>query len=215
MRRVRVLLADDHTLLHDAIRLLLEQNPEFEFLGAVTDGHQLLETAERLRPDLVLLDISMPLLNGIDAARELRGRYPGLKLVMLTMHCDVEYVSASFRVGASGYVVKTAPASELLTAMRTVVRGGRYVSSQITPHVLELIVRSTKSVGPTAQAALTPRRRQVLQLVAEGRSRKQIADLLKVSVKTVEFHKAGITRDLNLRTHADYTRYAIKHGIIS
>ena len=215
MKRYSVLSVDDHALLHEGIRLMLDSSPDFEFVGAVTDGRQALEAAERLKPDIVLMDISMPVLNGIDAARELCRLQPALKIVMVTMHCEVEYVSASFRAGASGYILKTATASELLDAMRAVMNGRRYVSAHITPQVLELVVRTTRAPGQAADFSLTPRRRQVLQLVAEGRSRKQIASLLNVSVKTVEFHKAGISRDLNLRTHADYTRYAIKHGLIS
>lgn len=213
MKRYRVLLADDHTLLLDGIRLMIE--PEFELVASVEDGHALLEAATRLKPDLILLDIAMPVLNGIDAAYELRKLLPSSKLIMVTMHADADYVTEAFRAGVSGYVLKRSAGSELLNAMREVLRGNQYVSPLVTRDALDLLIRSSKRVGRFRGSSLTPRRRQILQLVAEGRNRKEIAAILGLSVKTVEFHKSVIARELNLRTHSDYTRYAIEHGIIA
>ena len=210
--RPRLLLADDHALLLEGIRLLLE--PEFELAGSVEDGQALLAAAEKLKPDVILIDISMPVLNGIDAARQLRKIVPSAKLVFLTMHGDADYVTEAFRAGASGYLLKRSAASELITAIREVLKGHHYVSPLVTRNALELLIGGSKAESKFADG-LTPRQRQVLQLVAEGRTRKEIADTLNISVKTVEFHKATLSRELNLRTSADFTLYAIEHGIIA
>ena len=210
--RPRLLLADDHTLLLEGIRLMLE--PEFELVGSVEDGQALVAAAKTLKPDIILLDISMPALNGIDVAHRLRQFLPSAKLIFLTMHADSDYVSEAFRAGAMGYLLKRAAASELKTAIREVLKGNHYVSPLVTRNALELLISSTKPGGRLSDR-LTPRQREVLQLVAEGRSRKEIASVLNISVKTVEFHKATLARELNLRTVADFTRYAIEHGIIA
>jgi DNA-binding NarL/FixJ family response regulator len=211
MRR-RLLLADDHTLLLEGIRLLLE--PEYELVGSVEDGLALLAAAKTLKPDVILLDISMPLLNGIDAARRLRKIVPSARLIFVTMHADADFVLEAFRVGAMGYVLKRAAASELLTAIREVLKGNHYVSPLVTRNTLDLLISTPKPQGKFSDR-LTPRQREVLQLVAEGRTRKEIAAVLNISVKTVEFHKAALMRKLNLGTAADFTRYAIEHGIIT
>jgi len=208
----RLLLADDHTLLLEGIRLLLE--PEFDLVGSVEDGQALLAAAKTLKPDVILLDISMPLLNGIDAARQLRKLLPSARLIFVTMHAGADYVAEAFRAGAMGYLLKRAAASELLTAIRTVLKGNYYMSPLITHNTLELLISSSKPEGKFPER-VTPRQREVLQLVAEGRSRKEIAGILNISVKTVEFHKAKLMRELNLQTVADFTRYAIEHGIIT
>ena len=210
--RPRLLLADDHTLLLEGIRLMLA--PEFELVGSVEDGQALLAAAKTLKPDVILLDISMPVLNGIDAARRLRKLLPSAKLIFLTMHADPDYVAEAFRAGAMGYLLKRAAASELLTAIREVLKGNHYVSPLVTRNALELLISSQKPRGKVSDR-LTPRQREVLQLVAEGRSRKEIASILNISVKTVEFHKATLMRELKLGTTADFTRYAIEHGIIT
>jgi DNA-binding NarL/FixJ family response regulator len=208
----RLLLADDHTLLLEGIRLMLE--PEFDLVGSVEDGQALLAAAKALKPDIILLDISMPRLNGIDAAHRLRKILPSAKLIFLTMHAGADYVAEAFRAGARGYLLKRSAASELLTAIRAVLKGDHYVSPLVTRDALELLISSSKPGGKFSDR-LTPRLREVLQLVAEGRSRKEIADILHISVKTVEFHKAKLMRELNLHTVADFTRYAIEHGIIT
>ena len=211
--RPRLLLADDHTLLLDGIRMLLE--PEFELVGCVEDGQALLAAAMDSKPDVILLDISMPVLNGIDAAHQLRKILPAAKLIFVTMHADADFVTEAFRAGAAGYLLKRSAASELLTAIREVLKGNHYVSPLVTRNALDLFIASSKTGGGKLADRLTPRQREVLQLVAEGRSRKEIAGALSISVKTVEFHKATLMRELNLRTVADFTLYAIEHGMIA
>ncbi len=209
--RPRLLLADDHKLLWDGFRLLLE--PEFELVGCVEDGQTLLTAAKELKPDVVLLDISMPILNGIDAAHQLKKTLPGTKVIFVTMHGDAGFVTEALRAGAAGYVLKRSAASELLTALREVLNGNHYVSPLVTRNTIELLISSSDTESKLWNR-LTARQREVLQLVAEGRSRKEIASALKISVKTVEFHKAALMRELNLRTASDFTLYAIEHGMI-
>jgi DNA-binding NarL/FixJ family response regulator len=209
--RPRLLIADDHTLLLDGLRVMLE--PEFELAGVVGDGHALLSAAAKLKPDLILLDIAMPALNGIDAARQLRKIVPLSKLIFLTMHGDPDYVTEAFRIGASGYLLKRAAASELITAIHEVLKGHRYVSPLVGADRQELMMAASQP-GSSFSDRLTTRQREVLQLVAEGRTRKEIAAILKISVKTVEFHKARLSRGFHLRTTADFTKYAIEHGLI-
>ena len=211
MGRPRLLLADDHTLLLAGIRRLLE--PEFDLVGSVEDGQALLAAAKTLKPDIILLDISMPVLNGIDAAHRLRKLLPSAKVIFVTMHSNLDYVTEAFRAGARGYILKRAAASELITAIREVMKGNHYISPLVTRVALDSLIASSKPGGRSSDR-LTPRQREVLQLVAEGRSRKEIAAILNISVKTVEFHKAALMRLLQLRTVADFTRYAIEHGII-
>ena len=208
----RLLLADDHTLLLEGIRLLLA--PEFDLVGSVEDGQALLAAAKTLKPDVILLDISMPRLNGIDAARRLRKLLPSARLIFVTMHAGADYVAEAFRAGAMGYLLKRAAASELIIAIRAVLKGNHYVSPLVTRNAMEVLISSSKPGGRFSDR-LTPRQREVLQLVAEGRSRKEISAILNISVKTVEFHKGKIMRELNLQTVADFTRYAIEHGIIT
>ena len=210
--RPRLLIADDHTLLLEGIRLMLE--PEFELVGSVEDGQSLLVAAKTLKPDIILLDISMPALNGLDAARRIRQFLPSAKLIFLTMHADSDYVTAAFQAGAMGYLLKRAAATELKTAIREVLKGHHYISPLVTRNAIELLISSAKP-GRKPSDRLTPRQREVLQLVAEGRSRKEIASILNITVKTVEFHKARLARELNLHTVADFTRYAIEHHIIA
>jgi DNA-binding NarL/FixJ family response regulator len=212
MNRPRLLLADDHTLMLDGIRMLLE--PEFELVGCAEDGQMLLTMAIDSKPDVILLDISMPVLNGIDAAHQLRKSLPAVKVIFVTMHADAEFVTEAFRAGAAGYLLKRSAASELLTAIREVLKGNHYVSPLVTRNALDLFIASSKA-GVKPGDRLTPRQREVLQLVAEGRSRKEIGAALCISVKTVEFHKAALMRELNLRTAADFTLYAIEHGMIA
>ena len=211
MTRPRILIADDHNLLLEGYRLMLE--PEFELVGSVEDGQALLAAAQRLKPDVILMDISMPLLNGIDAARQLSKLLPSTKLIFVTMHADADYVREAFQAGAAGYLLKRAAASELLTAIRETRKGNQYVSPLVTRDALSAWISATPSKKRSDE--LTDRQREVLQLVAEGRSRKEIASILNISVKTVEFHKATLMRELAFETTADFTRYAIEHGMIS
>lgn len=211
MFRPRLLLADDHNLMVEGLRKLLE--PEFEVVGTVDNGHDLLTAAESLQPDIILIDISMPLCNGLDAARRLRQAGIGARLVFVTMHTDPEYVREAFRAGASGYLIKRAAGSELLVALREVFRGRPYLTPLINNGISTSFVSESSPVLETPE--LTERHRQVLQLLAEGHTAKSIAELLEISPKTVEYHKACIMKRLGLRTTAELTRYAIKHGLVS
>ena len=205
----RLLLADDHRLVLDGICKLLENEPFT--LHTVEDGRAVLAAAEQLRPDIILLDISMPHLNGIDAARRLKKIVPGAKIIFLTMHADQEYVREAIRAGASGYLLKRSAASELLTALREVSQGKSFISPQVTGALLDALERPQPK---KRKHTLTQRQREVLQLVAEGHSNKEIADILDLSVKTVEYHKASLMKGLSLRSTAELTLYAIRHGLI-
>lgn len=216
MKRHRVLLADDHTLVIEGIKKLLE--PHFDLVGAVEDGRALLVAAAELRPDVILADISMPLLNGLDAVRQLKKSLPTAKVVFLSMHADPAYVSEAFAVGGSGYLLKSSVASELVFAIDEVLKGRYYVTPSVTKDLVGSLVglqSETRRQRPEAFGQLTARQREVLQLVAEGKANKEIASVLKISPKTVEFHKSRIMRELGLHTTAELTRYAISHGIVS
>lgn len=216
MNRPRVLLADDHTLVAQGIQKLLE--PRFELVGTSADGRSLLEDAARLKPDVILLDISMPLLNGIDAARKLRKVAPDAKLLFLTMHADPTYVTEAFRAGGLGYLLKRSAASELVFAIEEVLKGRYYVTPAVAKDVMRPVFDEdapSRREPPESAPRLTTRQREVLQLVAEGKSIKEIASILDISVKTVEFHKSRIMEELDLHTTADLTKYAVSHGIAS
>jgi len=206
-KRPRVLLADDHALVAAGLSKLLET--EFDLLGAVPDGRTLVAAAQETQPDVVLLDISMPNLNGLEAARQLRTTAPRSKLIFVTVHSDVAYVSEAFRAGASGYVLKRSAASELATAIHEVLSQRMYLTPLIAQTALESLV-NTPDGEP---AVLSARQREVLQLVAEGYSAKEIATILRISSKTVEFHKGLVMKRLNLHSTAELTRYALEHGI--
>jgi DNA-binding NarL/FixJ family response regulator len=212
MSRPRVLLADDHTLVLDGFRKLLEDR--CEIVGVAEDGRTLLRKAQELQPDIVTLDISMPQLNGIDAARKLKKILPRTKLIFVTMHADPAYVNEAFKAGASGYLLKRSAGSELLQAIQSALDGQCYV----TPLVAKGLVKSVITGGRTAvfkDEPLTARQREVLQLVAEGMTVKEIASTLNISPKTVEFHKSQIMTQLDLHTTAELTKYALVHGLIA
>jgi len=210
MRRVRIMIADDHTMIAAGFQKLLE--PHYEVVGCVADGHALLKAAPELRPDIVLLDVAMPLLNGLDAARELRSKMPQVKLVFLTMNPAVDIAAEAFRIGASAYLLKTSKASELLQAIHAVVKGGSYVTPQIKRAMDERFIRDPER---PRQKQLTARQREVLQMVAEGRSMMEIAAVLQITHRTVRFHKARIMEELEITTNSDLVKYAIHHGVIS
>ena len=212
MKKPRILMADDHSLILAALRKLVEV--ECDVVGTVEDGRALVGAAQKLRPDLILLDISMPLLNGLDAARQLTKLVPESKVIILTMHASPTYATEAFQAGASGYLLKRSAASELSQAIQSVLQGQKYLTPLITKDVLDSVFKpSTGKRGTPASTALTPRQREVLQLVAEGRGTKEIATILNVSVKTVEFHRFRIMQQLDIHTTADLTKYAITHGI--
>lgn len=211
MSRPRILLVDDHRLFIDGLRRLLE--PELEIVGTLDSGEALQEAVITLRPDVVLLDISMPLRNGFDAARQLRQLGERCKLIFVTMHEDPDYVREAFRVGASGYVLKRGAGDELLHAIRQVLQGDVYVTPLVPQGMLTARALADCSGLETPQ--LTARQRQVLQLIAEGHAGKSMASHLGVSLKTIEYHKACIMKQLGLHTTAELTRYAINHGLVS
>jgi DNA-binding NarL/FixJ family response regulator len=204
--RPRLLMADDHTLVLEGIRKLLET--EFDLVGVADNGYTLLREAERLKPDVILMDISMPLLNGIEACRQLVKSMPNAKVIFLTMHADVVYVEEALRAGGAGYMLKSSAAAELSLAIHSVLRGQRYVTPLIDYKETRHRADQTPSEG------LTQRQREVLQLVAEGCANKQIATRLHVSEKTVDYHKSCIKRALKLNSTAELTQFAIKHRII-
>ncbi|HLK68230.1 MAG TPA: response regulator transcription factor [Bryobacteraceae bacterium] len=211
MNKPRLLLADDHTILLEGLKALL--GAEFDVVATASDGRAVLEAAEKHRPNLIVLDISMPGLNGIEAARRLMESDPDAKVIILTMHADLSFVTAAFEAGVSGYVLKQSAATELITALHEVDSGRRYLSSMIQAHLGSQVPAFLQRTALSAD--LTARQREVLQLLAEGRVRKEIAQILGVSVKTVEFHKQKITEKLGIHTDAALTAYAIRHGITS
>jgi DNA-binding NarL/FixJ family response regulator len=210
MKRPRVLLADDHSLVLEGFRRILED--ECDIVGTAEDGRALLEAAARLRPHVVLLDISMPLLNGIDATRQLKKASPEIKVIFVTMHADPAYLNEAFKAGASGYLLKRSAGSELIQAIHSVVGGNYFVTPLLTKGLVNSAIGDT-AMPATRQNVLTPRQREVLQLVAEGKAVKEIAQLLNISPNTVEFHKAQIMEQLDLRTTAELTKYAMVHGL--
>jgi DNA-binding NarL/FixJ family response regulator len=209
MRRTRVLLADDHKIVLDGLRSLLE--PTFDLVGMVEDGRALVSTAQQLRPDVIVVDISMPLLNGIEAVRQIKKLDSQVKVVFLTMHPDVTYAIRAFEAGASGFVLKHSASSELLTAIQEVIKGRTYVTPMIAGELMLAYQEGAYRQVEEAQQ-LTPRQREILQLLVEGRSAKEIANLLNISPRTVEFHKYNLMAKLNLKSVSALIQYAIKHG---
>jgi DNA-binding NarL/FixJ family response regulator len=209
MKRARILLADDHTLTLEGIRAILE--PHHEIVGMVMDGRALLDAALRLKPDLIVLDITMPLLNGIDAAVQIKKSLPGVKLLFVTMHVNPAYLEAALNAGGTGYVLKSAAREELLEAINSVLNGRIYVTPSLSSEHLE---RFTDPSRAAATLRLTTREREILQLIAEGRAGKEIAFLLSISIKTVAFHRENIKRKLGLGTTAELTKHAIEQGLV-
>jgi DNA-binding NarL/FixJ family response regulator len=203
-----VLLADDHAIIIEGLTKVLE--PEFEVVAAVSDGRRLVEAARTVQADAIVADISMPGLTGIEAAREIRKTNPDAKIIVLTMHPEASYARAAFEAGCSGFVLKQASASELRLALREALAGRRY----LTPALAEEMAEAVSGRRPESAAQpLTPRQMEVLRLIAEGRSSREIAAALGVSVKAVQFHKAEVKRRLGVHSTAELTRYAIQHGL--
>jgi DNA-binding NarL/FixJ family response regulator len=211
MGRTKILLADDHSLFCNLLRDLLE--PEYEVVGSVADGHQLLEAAKILRPDVVLADIGMPSLNGLDAGRRLKQANPKLILIYLTMSNNLEYAKEALQAGASGFVLKNAQSSEVLKAIKNALRGLSYLAPEIRQAMDDTFVRDPKAVSRPQH--LTDRQREVLQMLAEGRSLSEIATALRISYRTVRFHKVRIMEELGISKNAELVQHAMKHGMIS
>jgi DNA-binding NarL/FixJ family response regulator len=212
MKKPRVLLADDHRVVAEGLRRLLEL--DFDVVGIVSDGRELVAAAKALDPDAVVLDISMPSLNGIEAARQMKAANSRAKVVFLTMHREVAYAERALEAGASGFVLKHSATSELVTAIHEALKGGTYITPQIAGDLLDSFRRGP-AAGAETPGGLTPRQREVLQLVAEGRSAKEIAALLRISRRTAEFHKARLMETLGVQTTAELIQYAIRTGVSS
>ena len=209
-RRPRILLADDHTMLLDAFQRLLE--PRCEIVGTAGDGRALIDLAASTRPDVIVLDIAMPGLNGIDACAQLSRKMPGIRLVFLTVNEDPDIAAEAIRLGASGYLLKSSASAELFTAIEQALAGKTYITPLVTKG-LPLGVFLGQAVKPGVEK-LTERQREVLQLLAEGRAMKEVADLLHVSTRTVAFHKYTIMEHLSLKTSAELVQYALERGML-
>src|SRR5437773_200043 len=210
MRLPRAILADDHTLVAEALHGLIAA--QFDVVATVADGHALLASALALKPDVIVVDVAMPLLNGLEAGRRLKQKMPGVKLIFLTMNEDPELAVEAMKSGASGYVLKKSAASELLQAIQSALRGKPYVTQQIARGMQEAFIRHPQ--GRSHQESLTPRQKEIVQLLAEGRTMKEAADILRVAPRTVAFHKYRIMQDLGLRTNADLIHFAIRSRIV-
>jgi len=206
--RARILLADDHLMLLEAFKALLE--PDFEVVGMVSDGRTLLDEFQRLRPDVVLLDVAMPLLNGLDAGRRLQAQSRAVKLIYLTMNPDPQLASEALRLGASGYVLKSSAVEELKQAIDEALRGRSY----ITPLITGDVVGSLLGPRPSGQQ-LTGRQREVLQLLAEGKSMKEVAAILDLTPRTVSFHKYRMMEQLGLKRSAELVKFAVRFGVVA
>ena len=209
---IRVLIADDHRLLVDGLRLLLDKKKNIAVVGVAQDGSEAIDLANKTQPNIILLDISMPRLNGIDAARQILHNMPDVKIIMLSMHADKRYIQQALRVGAKGYILKESAVSEVLMALDVVQSGKLFFSKTIRDQVIAEyveLIQSEDSLSPH----LTAREREVLQIISEGNSTKEIASLLNISVKTVESHRKNIMDKLDVHSVAGLTKYAIRQGL--
>jgi DNA-binding NarL/FixJ family response regulator len=208
----RIIIADDHTLVAEACRKLLES--EYEIVATVSDGRALVRAVAELSPHLIIVDVSMPLLNGLDAGQQSKELIPSIKVIFLTMNHDADLAAEAFRRGASGYLVKTCAASELTIAVREVLRGKSYLSPMIAKDTVDFLLRQDKKMVDEADR-LTERQREVLQLLAEGKCMKEVAAVLNLATRTVAFHKYRIMEVLNIRTNAELVQYAIRTHLIA
>jgi DNA-binding NarL/FixJ family response regulator len=210
MKRTSILVADDHSMMCAGLQKILE--PEYEVIASVSDGRSLVKTALELKPDVVLVDVGMPMLNGLDAGREVKKVMPRVKLIFLTMNKDPEIASEALRIGASGYLLKNSKGEELLRAFRGALRGISYVTRQISEAIEEMFIRDPKSLNRPKH--LSDRQRAVLQMLAEGRSMQEVATVLQITRRTVRFHKQRIMEELGIKTNSELVQYAIKHAMI-
>jgi DNA-binding NarL/FixJ family response regulator len=210
--RSRILIADDHTLVADLCRNLLEG--EFEIVGTVSDGRAMVRAAAKLRPDVIVVDIAMPVLNGLDAGQQVKELLPAVKLIFLTMNTDIELAAEAFRRGAAAYLLKTCAAKEMVTAVREVLQGRSYMSQTICKDEVNYLRRKEKKLVEEDER-LTERQREVLQLLAEGKVMKEIGGILNMTPRTVAFHKYRMMEALGARSNAELVRYAVRHHIVS
>jgi len=208
MKRTRLILADDHKLLIDAVRNLLE--PDYEVVGTFSDGEALLKSAVDLSPDIVILDVNMPIMNGLTAGARLKKLMPKVKLIFLTMLPDIDTASEAFKGGASGYVLKSSAASELVKAIREVLRGGNFVTPSLSEGMFGSFVQNFKRMSSAPD--LTLRQKEVLNLLVEGRSMKEVANVLRITPRTVAFHKYTMMEHLNIRSSAELITYGMRYG---
>ena len=211
MNRIRIVMADDHVIVRQGLRALLEQQEDMLVTGEVSDGLQLLEMVEKTRPDVALVDLKMPHLGGIEAALEIRKRFPNTHIVILTMIADRAYIERAFQVGVSGYVLKEENIQEMCTALRSAAQGEQYLSAGVLGQLQGPLDGQKRGVFDLGD--LTSRERQVFHLAAEGKTNNEIAGLLRISVRTVEVHRLHMMSKLNLKTHMDFIRFAVKQGI--
>jgi two-component system NarL family response regulator len=210
---IRILLADDHRMLREALRTILESEEGFEVVGEAQDGRTAVEMTRTLTPDVIIMDIGMPDLNGVEATRQIKSDTPSTKVIALSMHSDRHYVLGMLKAGASGYVLKAAAYDELRRAVQVVCGGKNYLSPDITGVVVDAHLQG--SFQPSTSAALGPREREIVQLLAEGHTSPQIAERLHISTSTVETHRRNIMKKLNLHSVAELTKYAIREGLTS
>ena len=211
MKKASILLGDDHALILDGVRAALQV--QFDIVGQAADGMALVEAAQRLRPDVVILDISMPLLNGFESARQIKKALPGTKLIFLSQHLNPAYLKQALKIGASGYVPKSGATEELQTAITTVLHGKTYITPAFGDDVISRLLNRSGELSNESEE-LTDRQREILQLIVEGRANKEIADILHLSVKTIEFHRARIMKRLGVKTSAELTKVALQQGLI-
>ena len=213
--KYRIFVADDHRIVRDGLRSLIENEDDLEFTGTAENGRKTLQMARKLKPDVIIMDIAMPDLNGIDATSQITSEFPEVKVIALSMHSEKQLIDRMLRAGASGYLLKESAFEELIKAIRIVCSGRKYLSPEVTDIVLQDYQNLPgEKVNPQA-SELTLREREVLQLLVEGRTTKETADLLNISIKTVESHRSKIMNKLNLHTIAELTKYAVRHGITS
>jgi len=214
MNKIRILLADDHTILRSGIRAILEDEPGFVVVGEAENGRSAVTMACQVEPDVVIMDIAMPLLNGLEATRQIKRQCPGVRVLILTMHDNEEYIRQVLEAGAMGYILKDAAAKELINAIRAVHRGESVLSPAITRLVIEDYLRWGGTRPQEESDGLSPREREVLQLIAEGHTNKQIAEILSISVKTVQAHRTNLMQKLDLHDRGELIKYAIQKKII-
>jgi len=212
---VKILLVDDHRMLREGLRAMLEREPDLEVVGEAGDGHAAVAAARALVPDVIVMDISMPGLNGLEATRHILAEQPGVRVVGLSMHSDRRYLRAVFEAGATGYLLKNAASDELVQAIRAVARGQHYVSPSIAGLIVEGFVAGASSGAPASPVELSAREREVLQLLAEGNTSKDVAARLGLALSTVETHRRQISTKLGIHSIAGLTKYAIRHGLTS
>jgi len=216
MNPIRVLLADDHTLIRAGLRMVVVSQPDFTVVGEASDGREAVALAEQLKPDVVVMDIGMPSLNGIEACRQIHDSLPGSQVIMLSMHSDEGYVLRALKAGAKGYMLKDSAEADLASAIRAVTAGKSFFSPAVSKILLEDYMRKLKRTGAEDSFdLLSPREREVLQLVAEGKSSKEVANLLSLSVYTVETHRAKLMQKLNLHNIPELILYEVRKGVIS